>query len=218
MEFLKEDILIGIISKEIWEDDKIKHHPNKIILNENEPWNTPTVIGTSSVDYNFVFEKLQKNSTLIILNVNTPQSIIPSLKFSGFINVHAEGNIIIGEKPSYEKGSSIQLPKVSNQNLWEQTSNDEFIEEESLIDSTFYKKPELREDCSPKVSNKKACKNCTCGRAQLEEKELQTTTSSCGNCYLGDAFRCGTCPYLGLPSFKPGEKISLVGSMMESDI
>lgn len=78
-------------------------------------------------------------------------------------------------------------------------------------------KPIIRDDCEV-GKTKKACKNCTCGRAESENVPKKKLTiqmlenpvnTGCGSCALGDAFRCGGCPYSGLPSFKPGERIVL---------
>uniref|UniRef100_A0A8C3RVX3 Anamorsin n=1 Tax=Chelydra serpentina TaxID=8475 RepID=A0A8C3RVX3_CHESE len=161
------------------------------------------------------------------------QSVQELLSYHGndLLSVQMEG-----KKPNFEVGSSSQLklsfakksassgkPAVdpAAAKLWTLSANDmddegmDLLDSDELLDSEDLKKPDpssLKAPSCKESGKKKACKNCTCGLAEdleQEKKESPQPKSACGNCYLGDAFRCASCPYMGMPAFKPGEKILL---------
>ncbi|KAG0656736.1 electron carrier [Maudiozyma exigua] len=124
----------------------------------------------------------------------------------------------------------------SKTQFFEDMEDDDSIEEDNLISEKGQNNVITMITCGKtKTSRKKACKDCSCGIKEEEEQEIDNIRSQqekvvqftedelteidftiegkkvggCGSCSLGDAFRCSGCPYLGLPAFKPGEKINL---------
>ncbi|KAI1105094.1 DUF689-domain-containing protein [Jackrogersella minutella] len=118
-------------------------------------------------------------------------------------------------------------------------------EDTLLTEEDLNKPLAIPAECVPKVGKRRrACKDCTCGLAQKLEAEdaarrneadsklqqafkldsgdlnevdftVKGKVGSCGNCSLGDAFRCDGCPYIGLPAFKPGEEVRLLNNVVQ---
>jgi len=130
--------------------------------------------------------------------------------------------------------------------VWRLDENDDdLIDDDMLVDDIQVPTMDVNVEAGAKPK-RKACKNCSCGRKEMEEAEereeeaaktagngaekasvpganltkeqIENPKSACGNCSLGDAFRCSTCPYRGLPRYKPGEKIELTSMMLEADV
>lgn len=104
------------------------------------------------------------------------------------------------------------------------------VDENSLLLPSDKIKPTMAADCGT-ATKKRACKNCSCGLAEEEQKQgspmpsdsgpninTRDAKSSCGSCYLGDAFRCSGCPYKGLPAFKPGEQVQIPDNFLADDL
>jgi anamorsin len=154
-----------------------------------------------------------------------------ALLFAGFVNARASAAApdqtceIDAQKPNYEAGAAAPLPssKTAAQPparaaaAWKLSADDDLIDEDALLsgqDSSAVDTVKIsNDDCDLVAGVRKACANCSCGRAEAEDASkpppVAVDNSACGSCYLGDAFRCAGCPSRGLPPFKPGEKVTI---------
>lgn len=190
--------------------------------------------------------KLLKPKGVLIAFDKQGSNLQTELKLNGYLNVQNDLNgpsCVSAEKPNFELGSSRKLNFASKKEtpaasgapkVWQFNPNDiaedDLINTDDLLDDLDLKKPVVQDkfDCgTSKEGKKKACKNCTCGLAEelendavdKQKKNVEAPVkSACGSCYLGDAFRCASCPYLGMPAFKPGEKVKLNENFAKADI
>ncbi|XP_047063155.1 anamorsin homolog [Lolium rigidum] len=162
------------------------------------------------------------------------------LLMGGFVEVQASATnspdsvqsvTIRAKKPTWSMGSSFPLKKAIKALPKTKIDDDELIDEHSLLTEDDLKKPQLpvAGDCEVGATKKarKACKNCSCGRAEAKQKveklgltadQIDNPVSACGSCGLGDAFRCSGCPYRGLAPFKLGQKVTLSDNFLSADI
>lgn len=97
----------------------------------------------------------------------------------------------------------------------------ELINEDDLLaEEDMVKKEVVEMDCGTgdATGKRKACKNCSCGLREMLENEdanaAPPAKSSCGNCALGDAYRCDGCPHRGKPAFVDGVEVKLADTML----
>lgn len=171
---------------------------------------------------------------------DTYQAVKTRMIIAGFIEIkQVSDREVSGRLPEYQLGTTVTLGAKPNEtendaaSAWgaalASDSDVARVDEAALLERDGVAAGGA--ECAPTSTGKrKPCKDCSCGLAEVyarEEgkEEAQSTTapaenkkSSCGSCSLGDAFRCASCPYLGLPPFKPGEKVALPASIMTSDI
>ncbi|CAK7267329.1 electron carrier [Sporothrix epigloea] len=171
------------------------------------------------VDKNGAYEKVEEEEVVVPLRLKKKTASKPT---TGFI------------VPTPAKRPAAVL------DLGEYSDGEELIDEDSLLTAEERNRPPQQHG----QKRRKPCKDCTCGLSErLEEEdrnrrskadsklsnafkldtddlnELDFTvkgkTGSCNSCSLGDAFRCSTCPYIGLPAFKPGEEVKILSGLVQ---
>lgn len=180
--------------------------------------------------------RILKPSGKLVIGASSADSVASSLRLSGYSNVAVVGALnltdeqkagmaiidvkeVVALKPDFELGSAMPLSFAVNGS----SASNDLADPDDLLSEEDKVKPDA---ASLKVcgttGQRKACKNCACGlkeELEAEDQDVKDATkeefkSSCGNCFLGDAFRCASCPYAGMPAFKPGEKVKLMDNTL----
>lgn len=160
------------------------------------------------------------------------QDVALDMKICGFTDVMSIKDatsgerFVVGQKPIFEinETAAIKLPPKPPV-----TDDDDLIDESALLDEDTSLKGGnscgVDNSASGIPGKKRACKNCSCGLAELEagQEAVKLNTldekinkaSGCGGCAKGDAFRCANCPFLGKPAFEPGQERVIL--QMEDD-
>lgn len=170
--------------------------------------------------------QLKRNGVLVALLDLIPETMVAELEMLGLFAGAEQTTVSVRKssgtysnvtlscrKPSWVMGAAARMDRTEIT----QTKASAKIDEDALLGDEVPKPVgKGKSDCS---TQPKACANCSCGRKELEDKvgaeeaknklEKGTVRSACGSCYLGDAFRCETCPYRGQPAFKAGTKVEL---------
>lgn len=143
--------------------------------------------------------------------------------------------VVEASKPAWETGAkaaiSFRSKPAAAAKAWTLDSgDDELVDDEELLteeDKQRPAAPDASDDCEVGASGRKACKNCTCGRTNGDAPQVKLTaemlenpqpSGGCGNCALGDAFRCAGCPYKGLPAFEYGKPVKVAADFLAADI
>lgn len=155
------------------------------------------------------------------------QVISNEMKILGFVDIMAakdpasDERFVVCQKPNIIIGNKAKISVAGNES-WKMDTNEladeDLIDESSLLNDGIVAQTEQYDCGEGSAGKKRACKNCSCGLAEVEaaeetkaraegrEAQTVTKTSSCGSCYKGDAFRCASCPFLGKPVFEPGQE------------
>ena len=203
----------------------------------------PASLVKSEEFWKMAFAAIRENGIIqarIPSSEGTKEGLDSLLKMLGFGSIQFSnpdfdaGNMaVVARKPAFKAGGTSlkRKPKAEaateDANPWANLDNagaaagqineDSLMKDEAAVNAITSK---FAAD-SDRIMPGKPCENCTCGKKELYEgsitkEQLETgqVESSCGSCYLGDAFRCAGCPFRGKPAFEPGEKVTLT----EADI